>query len=184
MAPRCERGLDQVLLSGYLDGELFQAEEQRVRVHLEDCAACQETLVSLAEMREAAMTTRFAPPADDQWRETPHGPTGRYMRGTGWVLLIVWAIGVAALAAYELMTGPEGLWVKLLVLEGGSGLGLLFLLGFSCLCWFGNIRVRWRLRTIGCLRIIGGRTLFLSRSLHLRSLCLPATGGQKEGKQK
>ena len=40
MPEPCGRTFDGALLSGFLDGALTQADEQRVRVHLEDCETC------------------------------------------------------------------------------------------------------------------------------------------------
>ena len=40
MPEHCGRTFDDALLSGYLDHALTQADEQRVRIHLEDCATC------------------------------------------------------------------------------------------------------------------------------------------------
>jgi anti-sigma factor RsiW len=127
MPPECDRRLEPELLSGYLDGELFQAEEQRVRIHLEDCAVCRQALAELRQMREATMSTRFEPVPDEQWRETPKGPASRLLRGSGWVLFVLWLIVMGGYAAFQLITAPESLWEKLLVVGGISAVALLFL---------------------------------------------------------
>jgi len=125
-AASCGRRFDEELLSGYLDGALTQGERQRVRLHLEDCPACRAELAEMTDLREAAMSTRFALPADDQWNEAPRGAVSRLSRGTGWLLVVVWIVAVAGFALWELATGPASLVEKLLVFAGLSGAALLF----------------------------------------------------------
>ena len=62
MPDRCPSGFDDRLLSGYLDGELTQGDEQRVSVHLQNCPHCKELFDDLERNREATMSTRFTPP--------------------------------------------------------------------------------------------------------------------------
>ena len=66
MQANCDRKFDEALLTGYLDGALTQADDQRVRIHLEECADCRRLSDELRELRETTMTTRFELPADDQ----------------------------------------------------------------------------------------------------------------------
>ena len=65
MPEHCGRTFDDALLSGYLDHALTQADEQRVRIHLEDCATCRMQVEQLAQLREVTMSTEFNVPADD-----------------------------------------------------------------------------------------------------------------------
>jgi predicted anti-sigma-YlaC factor YlaD len=115
-----------VLLSGHLDGELLQSEDQRVRIHLEECPQCRTTLEEMASLREVTMTTRFAEPKDEQWREAPRGAPSRVLRRFGWLLAVVWALLVSGFAAWELITGPERLFEKLLVFGGLTAFAMLF----------------------------------------------------------
>lgn len=123
----CGRRFAPELLSGYLDGALTQGDEQRVRLHLEDCSECRAEVDELTRLREVTMSTEFPVPPDDQWDETPRGAVSRWSRRTGWLFVIVWAVGIAAFAVYELATGPEGLVEKLVVFGGIFGFALLFL---------------------------------------------------------
>lgn len=126
-AAPCGRRFAPELLSGYLDGALTQGDEQRVRLHLEDCPLCRAELAELTSLREVTMSTEFPVPPDDQWDESPRGAVSRWSRRTGWLFVIVWALGVAAFVLYELATGPEGLLEKVLVFGGIFGFALLFL---------------------------------------------------------
>lgn len=126
MTTTCPTRFDQTLLSGHLDGELTQAARQRVRIHLEDCAACRAAYRELAQLREATMTTRLDEPRDLEWDERPRGPLSALSRGFGWLVLIVWALGTAAFGLWQLATGPDDLAVKIIVFGGLFGVGLLF----------------------------------------------------------
>jgi len=126
MTDRCPTAFDEKLLSGYLDGELTQAAEQKVRIHLEDCAHCRSLLEDLRKIREAAMSTEFSKPDDTQWDERPHGVTSHAARGMGWILAVVWVVVVGAYAVWEFVTTPASPFERLLVVGGLTALALLF----------------------------------------------------------
>ena len=127
MNQSCRRPFDEALLTGYLDQVLNQEQEQRVRLHLEDCAACRSLVDDLRELREATMTTEFNVPSDDQWRETPRGPISGLAFGLGWLMVIVWLVGVSGFVLGQLWSGPETLTEKLLAFGLISGVLLLLL---------------------------------------------------------
>lgn len=118
---------DEALLSGYLDGELTQAEEQRVRLYIEDHPEARETLEEMQRMREASMSTEFNVPDDTQWDERPRGPLSFTFRSLGWLMLGLWVVGTAAFGLWQLATSPGGLIEKLLAFGALSGFGLLLL---------------------------------------------------------
>jgi len=126
MTNACPNRFDETLISGHLDGELTQADEQRVRIHLEDCDVCRTSYEELLELREATMTTQLDQPRDLQWDEKPQGLFSSLSRGFGWIILVVWALGTTGFALWQLATGPEGLVEKLIVFGGLFGIGLLF----------------------------------------------------------
>ena len=123
----CGRTFDEALLTGYLDGVLTQADDQRVRLHLEECAECRRLIDEMRETREATMSTRFELPADDQWNEAPRGLISRLSFGFGWVLLLAWAAGMVGLLVGHLWSSDLPLGEKLLLFGGLSGVALLFL---------------------------------------------------------
>lgn len=127
MTRSCTRPFDESWITGYLDGELTQAEAQRVRVHLEDCATCRALLDDLTQMREATMTTPFPTPSDDQWDETPRGLVSHLGRNLGWLLLGLSSIGLVGLAAWQILTETSGQLEQLLFLALGAALMGLFL---------------------------------------------------------
>ncbi len=126
-AKDCPNGFDQALLTGYLDSELNQEKEQRVRLHLEDCTVCREFFGDMGETREVSMNTRFAVPKDDQWNEAPRGVASFTARWIGWALLMVWCVALAGYGLWQFLTSPGEFWVKLSVFGLLSGVGLLFI---------------------------------------------------------
>jgi len=123
----CGRTFDEALLSGHVDGMLTQAEDQRVRVHVEDCPTCRAQVEQMQRMREVTMSSKFNVPADDQWSEAPRGAASRLTFGLGWTVLIVWAVIVGAYALWEFLTS-DGPWLdKLVVFAPWSAIALLFL---------------------------------------------------------
>ena len=127
MDKHCPQHFDQDLISGYLDRELRQEDEQLVRVHLEDCAACRTLHTELGRLREAAMTTRFEQPDDQQWNEAAKSGSALATRGLGWTMAIIWAVVCAAFALWQLWIEPQSLVFRLLTFGGLTAFALLFL---------------------------------------------------------
>lgn len=123
----CMRPFAAELLSGYVDEALTQGDEQRVRVHLEDCPACAAMVREMKENREITMTTEFKTPADDTWDERPRGLASGLSFGLGWIMLVVWLAGTVGYCLWQFATGPENLVAKLLIFSGLLALALLFL---------------------------------------------------------
>jgi anti-sigma factor RsiW len=73
------------LLSGYIDGELTQQQQQRVRVHCDSCTACAQKLEQLEKLRQEVRRSRLSPLSEDIWREHMKEPTVEITRGLGWI---------------------------------------------------------------------------------------------------
>ena len=123
----CGRPFEEALLSGYIDGVLTQGDEQRVRVHLEDCAECGEKVSAIRALREATMTTQFDVPADDQWSEAPRTDGSVSALRVGWVLVVLWAVGSTGYGLYEFATAEGPIFWKLVAFAGIAGFALLLL---------------------------------------------------------
>ena len=126
MPEPCGRTFDEALLSGYVDRALVQRDEQRVRVHLEQCAVCRAVVEDLRAAREATMTSEFLTPRDDEWSETPRTESSRMLVGLGWPLVTAWAVLMIGYALWESWHETENLVERLLLLGGATGFGLLF----------------------------------------------------------
>ncbi len=126
MSTCCPTSFDQTLLSGYLDHELTQGDDQRVRLHLDNCDHCRELYLDLESMRETAMSTHFESPSDDQWNENPRGGLSLVTRGLGWTMAVIWLVAVTGFGLWHAATGPESLIEKLLIFGGVTASVLLF----------------------------------------------------------
>ena len=125
-SPACRRPFEESLLTGYLDHALTQEQEQRVRIHLEDCGSCRALVEELETMRKATMSTEFKVPSDDQWDESPRGTASGLAFGVGWLLLVIWIVGMSGFALGEAWKGTFSLPEKL-AFGGLFGVALLFL---------------------------------------------------------
>lgn len=118
---------DPARLSGLLDGALTQQEEQRLRIHLEDCPACRATYRELESLREVTMSTRFVEPGDVELGERPRGGLSLGFRGLGWILAAVWVAVAGGWALWQAWQGQPDAFARFLAFGGLGGAALLFL---------------------------------------------------------
>lgn len=116
-----------VLISGYLDGELTQQQRQRVEVHIDGCPQCREQLQQLARVRKRVAGARLSPVGEDVWRENMGDVTVRASRGVGWLLFLGGLLLLAGYGIWQFVidTSVETL-VKFMVAAVYLGLGALF----------------------------------------------------------
>ena len=119
---------DEAMLSGSLDGELTQGDEQRVRLHLEHCAECGNVMNELHKLRETTMNTGFQVPEDTQWDETPRGAVSRLLHNSGWLIAGLWVVGIVAYLVWQTATDSESLQFEAMI-----GFSLLLALGLIIL---------------------------------------------------
>lgn len=115
------------LLSGYVDGELTQQQQQRVDVHCADCRQCRNDLVQLGALRDSIGKAGLSGVNQDVWREMMDDTTVKTTRGIGWLLLIggvLIAVGIGVFGF--LFSSSTGIGEKLLVSVIYGGLALLF----------------------------------------------------------
>ena len=112
------------MLSAFLDDELTQAESQRVRLHLEDCADCRRALEELGVLREAARSLEFPRPGRDELDRLDRALSVRGPRLLGWMLVLVGAAVWVGYIAYQMAT-QELRTVHLVLATLGLGFILL-----------------------------------------------------------
>jgi anti-sigma factor RsiW len=127
MTDRCPRGFDEHQITGYLDGELTQAAEQRVRIHLEDCQHCRSVHDRLAAVREVTMGTEIEIDQRLDRGEAPHGTASRLSRGLGWAVAVTWVIVTGGYGLWLVARGVQSPFERLLVFGGLAALALLLL---------------------------------------------------------
>jgi len=117
------------LLSGYVDGELTQQDSQRVRLHIDQCTACEREFEEIRQLRDNMGAARLSCVSNDTWRETMDDATVKTTRGIGWLLLIGGALVAGGFAVYEVFTNFSS-WslTEKLIVGGLYGGGLLLFL--------------------------------------------------------
>lgn len=97
----------EVLLSGYLDGELDAEQRQRFEVMLCECPERRQELASMQQLVEGT-TAVFAGVRlpDAAWDNFLNDVYNRMERRAGWVLLLVGLAGVAVFAFLEFIFEP------------------------------------------------------------------------------
>lgn len=126
MTQPCERY--QVMISGYLDGELSPEDRSDLEQHLEGCLVCRrefDTMQRLA-VGTTAMFAREAPP-EDLWDGFVNGVYNRLERQSGWLVLIVGALLLSAYGAYHFLTDDwANALIKALIAAPVIGFVILF----------------------------------------------------------
>ncbi len=117
----------EVLLSGYLDGELTQQDRQRVRVYLERDERYREILAELERVKTETQRLHYEEPSSGDWKAMEKSLVQDVSRGLGWMILSVWAVAVTSYGLWELATAPDDpLTGKLLVFGFFLAVALLF----------------------------------------------------------
>ena len=107
--------------------ELTQQERQRVEVHCDDCAECNNDLDELRALREKVGRARLSELGDDIWREQMDDTAVRATRGIGWLLFIGGLLILAGYVIYEFVIDTSmSLGIKLLFAAIYGGMGALF----------------------------------------------------------
>ena len=116
------------LMSGYIDGELTQQDRQRVEVHCDSCAQCENTLADLKELRNAVGKARLSELGEDKWREEMDDTVVKVARGIGWLMFIGGWLVIGGISLFaSIMNDSTSLGVKLLVASTYVGLASLFI---------------------------------------------------------
>ena len=117
----------EVLLSGYLDGELTQQERQKVGVYLERDERYREILAELERVKTGTGRLHYEEPSSGDWKTMEKSLVQDVSRGLGWIILSIWAVSLTSYGLWELAAAPdEPLTGKLLVFGFFLGVALLF----------------------------------------------------------
>jgi hypothetical protein len=120
--------VDEVYLSGYLDGELPVEQVEQIEAHLDTCSSCRSLLEQLRGVRLETSTMNYLEPSTGDWRRVEKSIYAMISRGLGWIVLVAWSVVTTVYTCYEYFSTPgEPLFRKVLVFAFFLGLGLLFL---------------------------------------------------------
>lgn len=125
----------QRLLSAYLDGELTQAGQQRVQLHLEDCPACRDTLDEMRRLQQLTAEIPFSDPPDEIMEAFEQRLSVQAPRRAGWTILIAALAAWVLYAVYLVLRDPR--WPSIVeMLAGGLVIGAVSI-------FFSVLRQRW-----------------------------------------
>jgi len=96
----------QILIMGYIDGELTPEEKSKLEAHLKECFKCQQSLADYKKLREVSSKMRFKEPDKDIWDKQWQRIGNRLTKGIGWILLMVGIAIVAGFAIYQFIQEP------------------------------------------------------------------------------
>jgi ferric-dicitrate binding protein FerR (iron transport regulator) len=99
----------KILLMGYLDGELEEADRARVEKALEADADLKREYEEMRALKD--LTTGLDARGDAELEAFWGGVYNRLERHTAWVLLVVGLIGMVSGACYLFFTDPNNHWV-------------------------------------------------------------------------
>jgi predicted anti-sigma-YlaC factor YlaD len=86
----------EILISGYLDGELNTAQETALLEHLKTCAECRRELERGKMVNKALETAAIRTPEDDFWDGYWSGIYNRLERNTAWIFLVIGSVILAS----------------------------------------------------------------------------------------
>jgi len=98
------------LTTGYIDGELSDAERRKLEDHLAACEACRRELEDSLAIKETLTMIKFKEPSDAELERYWHSVYNRLERGVAWILFSLGAIVLicwgAFLAIEEMINDP------------------------------------------------------------------------------
>lgn len=117
----------QMLVSGFVDGELEEAEREGLQSHLNGCEACRGELEKVRRLVSAASSLRPDDLPEETWNAFIENVYNRLERKTGWTVLIIGLGVLTAFAGYEFAAAPWGsASMKTLIAMPVVGLSILF----------------------------------------------------------
>ena len=113
------------LISAYVDGELTQQDEQKVRLYVEKHPEAAKAMEDYVKIKGDVRKLKFDEPTDEEWEdfETPRG--SRKWRTLGLVLIIAGYFALCGFGLYEFFTEDGPLFPKILVGAITIGFGIL-----------------------------------------------------------
>ena len=122
-----ECALYEPLLSGALDNELTQQQQQLLQHHLQRCEYCSAKLAQLEQQSAALRAVRQAMPEPTTMPhfQTTNTPVWQWL---GWLLMLIGLLVIGGWAAYQYVQDASlPIWLKLAVGAVYLGLAVLFI---------------------------------------------------------
>ncbi len=122
----CERINE--LISGYLDEELVQGDQQKVEVHLKSCPSCKKVFEDMKQLRDAVSKSSVEVELSrEQLELIMNDLPAKTSQGIGWVFLITGILSLAGFLIWQFAIDDEiPLFVKVVVSMISFGIISLF----------------------------------------------------------
>ena len=117
----------EILLMGYVDGELDEADRRRVEEALGRDPALQAELDGMRRLKQMTADLGFDEKTDVELKAFWGSVYNRMERHVGWMLLLAGVLGLTAIGLFFFLDSEKTHWVVKL-LTGCMGLGALILL--------------------------------------------------------
>jgi hypothetical protein len=117
----------QILLMGYVDGELDDGDRRRVEEALASDPALQAELDSMRRLHDLTADLGIDDKTDAELKAFWGSVYNRLERHIGWMLLLAGVLGLTALGLFLFLESDETHWI-VKVLAGCMGVGALILL--------------------------------------------------------
>jgi len=117
----------EILLMGYVDGELDEADRRRVEEALANDPALQAELAEMRRLKDLTADLGIDDKTDTELKIFWGSVYNRMERHIGWMLLLAGVLGLGALGLFFFLDSDETHWM-VKVLTGCMGLGALILL--------------------------------------------------------
>lgn len=118
----------QILMMGFIDGELNEEDEKRFKDHAYQCPRCAEDLVQYQKLAELTDSIKLKEPADYEWERIHASFAFTLERRFGWFLVITGVLLVLGYLLYELLMEWEiAAWLRVGVVMGLIGFLVLLI---------------------------------------------------------
>ena len=118
----------EILMMGYIDGELAPSLQDRFKTHMQDCTQCAQELVRYQELTQVAHSIRLREPQDVELERFWENIYNRMERHSAWGLIAAGvSLPVVALVLAVIQTDLLAWWLKAGIGAVAVGFLLLFI---------------------------------------------------------
>lgn len=102
----------ETMISGYVDQELTQQDAQRVRLHLEDCAACRQLYTELKDLKGRVARLDWPRGDEAELEVLERDLLARLSAGIGWFLVVLGAALLLIFGIVEFLGADSMPWYE------------------------------------------------------------------------
>jgi len=103
----------QILMMGYIDGELGPEDEDRFKAHAYKCSKCAKELIEYQKLAELTNSLQIKEPADYEWERIYKNIFYKMESRFSWSMIIAGVIVIFGWLMYEICVGMEmATWLR------------------------------------------------------------------------